>query len=157
MALKPDPEPLGRALDVARRDDPAWPEVRAAVLRRIRATTAPGEPVALLAADGTTTQDPSGSRSSVSTRVLRAALRRALTVSPTHAPAAIDLVAADERLARVGVEVVAAYGTPLPALAARLHDDVRAVLDELLGEGAVPAELISVTVVDVVAGDPTLT
>ena len=157
MAIEPDSEPLARALDLARRADPAWPEVRSAALRRIRSLATPGEPVLLRDGDGSPEHDPAGSRSYVSTRVLTAALRRVLTVSPTHSPSAVHLAVEGGLLERVDIELVVSYGTPLAALAEQVHHDVRAELARLLGAGAVVPGTIGVTVVDVVPGDATRT
>ncbi|SDD13113.1 hypothetical protein [Nocardioides lianchengensis] len=157
MALEPESEPLARALEIARRPDPAWPEIREAALRRIRSLVPPGEPVTVVTAAGSPDRDVAGSRTAVSTRVLAAALRRVLTVSPTHAPRAVDLVVEAGRLERVDLELVVAYGVAVEDLAPRVHVDVRAELVRLLGAGAVAPGAVTLTVVDVVPGDPTVT
>jgi hypothetical protein len=149
MAL--EPEPLARAIGVVRRDDAGWSDVRADVLRRIGSLVPPGDPVLVLAAG----VEPGRERTYLSSRVLRAALREVLTVSPTHTPAAIELVVADERLQGVDVELVVAMGVALPAVADRARASVRAELERLVGPEAPPSGLIGITIVDVVDGDPT--
>lgn len=155
MALERSDEPVIRARDAARRSQADWPGVRAAALQRIRLLTAPGEPVAMVAAGGGLDHDAAGSRGYVSTRVLRSVLRRVLTVTSSHAPVAMDLIVDDGRIVRLDVSLVVAFGAPLPPLGTRVRADVVTAVEGLLGPGSIDPMLVGVTVVDVVPGDPT--
>lgn len=156
MALEPSGDPLTRARDAVRRDQTGWTDVRASALRRIRLLTAPGEPVATVTAGGEVDHDAAGSRSYVSTRVLRGVLRRTLTVAPSYAPVDVELVVDGARIVRLDVTLVAALGTPLPPLGDRVRAEVVTAVEGLLGPGTLDPAVVGVTVVDVVAGDPTL-
>jgi uncharacterized alkaline shock family protein YloU len=154
MALSPT-GPLERAVVAAQteqRDD--WEAVSQVVKRRVRATVTPSRPVVVVAADGSTEQDEHGSRTYVASRVVRAQLRDALRARPDLTAERIDLTIDDDRLTRVEIDLVCAYGTVLPGAA----DEARAVVDsvvrDLLGAGTRPA--VDVAVTDVVVGDARL-
>ena len=154
MALEPE-DPLSRAVEAARRTEPEWVEVQSSILRRVRASLGPSEPVLVHAADGSAEQDDSGSRTYVSTRVLRRELRRLLQSRPTHAPDRIELDLEDQRLRGVTVRLVAAYGVALPALAEEVRSELVALLRELLGpDPAFSGADVAVEFSDVVDGDP---
>ena len=119
MAMSPT-GPLERATDAARAEQPEeWETVSAAVKRRVRATVLPARQVVVVAADGSTAQDTLGSRTYVSSRVVRARLREALHTGPDLAAERLDLtIDDDDRLTRVELDLVCAYGTdvlPRPA------------------------------------------
>lgn len=104
---------------------------------------------------GGTLRDPDNSRTFISARVVKAALRR-LMQRPTHTVSAIGLTVDDGRLEHVTVELVWAYGQVLPELGDGLRVEIAAELTALLGGDPTfdPVTNISVEVVDVVAGDP---
>lgn len=152
MAMSPT-GPLERAADAARAEQPEdWQTVSAAVKRRVRATVLPARQIAVVGADGSTAQDGLGSRTYVSSRVVRARLRDALRVGPDMAAERIDLtIDDDDLLVRLAVDVVCSYGTDLPDTADRVRELVDAVVVELLGEGTRPP--VDVAVTDVIPGD----
>lgn len=156
MALSPT-GPLEKAAAAARAEEPAdWDAVSRSVKQRIRETVTPSRPVVVVAADGSTDQDEHGSRTYVASRVVRARLRDALRSGPDTAAERIDLtIGDDDRLARVEVDLVCAYGTVLPRAADVARGAVQAVVVDLLGEGTRPQ--VDVGVTDVVVGDPRLT
>lgn len=152
MAMSPT-GPLERAVDAARAEQPEdWLTVSATVKQRVRSTVLPARPIAVVGADGSTAQDALGSRTYVSSRVVRARLRDALRVGPDMAAERIDLtIDDDDLLTRVEVELVCAYGTDVRAAADLARSLVEAVLVEALGAGTRPP--VDVEVTDVVAGD----
>ena len=165
MALTPDRDPLTRAVEAARRTEPEWVEVSTSVLRKVRASMGPSEPVVVFAADGSPEHDASGSRTHLASRVLQRELRRLLQSHPTHAPERIELDLQDGRLAALSVRLVAAYGVALPALADQVRADLVALLLGLLGpdpavsgadvtsaDGAYISQVFELA--DVVDGDP---
>lgn len=156
MALSPT-GPLERATEAARSEEPDdWQTVSETVKRRVRATVMPARPIAVVAADGSTAQDDLGSRTYVSSRVVRARLRDALRTGPDLTAERIDLtIDDDDLLVRLAVDVVCSYGTDLPDTADRVRELVDAVVVELLGEGTRPP--VDVAVTDVVPGDVRLT
>jgi uncharacterized alkaline shock family protein YloU len=122
------------------------------VKRRIRETITPSRPVVVVAGDGSTDQDEHGSRTYIASRVVRARLRDALRRSPEVTAERIDLtIGDDDRLARVEVDLVCAYGTALPVAVEDVQVLVGSVVSDLLGPGTQP--LVDVTVTDVVVGD----
>ncbi|NYE34977.1 hypothetical protein F4692_000081 [Nocardioides cavernae] len=156
MALTPT-GPLERAAAAARAEEPAdWPAVSDGIRRKVRATVLPSRRIVVVGADGSADQDEHGSHTYVSSRVVRARLRQVLGATPGVAAERIDLtVDDDDRLARVEVDLVCAYGTVLPQAADVARLAVTAVLDDLLGAGTRPP--VDVEVSDVVVGDPRLT
>jgi uncharacterized alkaline shock family protein YloU len=151
MALSPT-GPLERAAAAAREEEPEdWESVSRSVKRRIRETVTPSRPVVVLNDDGTPDQDEHGSRTYVASRVVRARLRDALGRSPEATAERIDLTVDDERLSRVEIDLVCAYGTELPGLVEDVRSLAGAVVTDLLGPGAQPR--VDVTVTDVVVGD----
>ena len=157
MALTPEGDPLSRAVEAARRTEPEWVEVSSSVLRKVRASMGPSEPVLVFGPDGLPTHDGSGSRTYLSNRVLKRELRRLLQSQPTHAPERIQLDLVEERLAGVLVRLVAAYGVVLPELGARVRSDVLALLRSLLGpDPDFSAADVTIEFSDVVDGDPNL-
>ncbi|KRF00805.1 hypothetical protein ASG88_10255 [Nocardioides sp. Soil777] len=155
MAIEPRPDPLDRAREAARHDEPAgWIELSGSIMSRVRATVAPSEPILAFGHDGATERDDAGSRTWVSARILTTALRRALR-EPTLAPEAIDLVIEDERLRRVEVTLVCSYGIDLRAQAEVARDEVHAVVLGILGpDPEFTRGSIDIVVSDVVVGDP---
>lgn len=149
--------PLDRAVAAARAEEPEdWDSVSRSVKRRIRATVAPSRPVVVVAADGSTDQDDHGSRTYVASRVVRARLRETLGSSPDATAERIDLIVGDdERLARVEVDLVCAYGTDLQAAAEAARIRAEEVVADLLGAGTRPP--VDVAVTDVVVGDVRVT
>ena len=162
MALEHlDPrDPLDLAADAARQEasegaPEGWSEVAATVRGRLRSVLDPAVPILVHDERGLLDHDGLGSRTWVTDRVVKAALRRALQAEPTHAPSALRLVVEEERLRGIELDLVAAYGVELRPLA----DGVRAVvlheLRALLGPDPAfgPAD-VTITFVDVVPGDP---
>ncbi len=145
--------PLERAAAAARAEEPEdWESVSRSVKRRIHATVTPSRPVVVVAADGTTDQDEHGSRTYVASRVVRSRLREALGRSADATPERIDLtVGDDERLARVEIDLVCAYGTELPAAVEQVRALGEVIVSDLLGPGTRPP--VDVAVTDVVVGD----
>ena len=156
MALNAS-SPLERAAAAARAEEPDdWQSVSESVKRRVRATVVPARPVSVVAADGSVLHDEHGSRTWVSSRVVRARLRDALRTGPDLAAERIDLtIGDDDLLTGVAVDVVCAYGTDLHAAAAATRELVLAVLADLLGAGV--SAPVDVTVSDVVVGDVRVT
>ena len=154
MALEPQ-DPLSRAVEAARRTEPEWVEVQSSVLRRVKASLGPSEPVLVFTADGSAEQDESGSHTYLSTRVLRHELRSLLQSRPTHAPERIELDLEEERLRAVTVRLVAAYGVALPALADEVRADLLSLLRDLIGpDPAFSAADVTIEFSDVVDGNP---
>ena len=152
MALSPT-GPLERAAAAARAEEPDdWESVSSSVKRRVRATVAPSRPVVVVSVDGTTDQDEHGSRTYVASRVVRSRLREVLGTGPESTPERIDLtIGDDQRLVRVEIDLVCAYGTELAIHAEDVRLRAEAVVTDLLGAGTrVP---VDVTVTDVVVGD----
>lgn len=150
MAIEPPDataDPLVRAVQAAIAEErPGFPDVADTVMTRVRRLVTPAVPV--LVAEG-----PDGSRTLVSTRVLSAALRDALSRDATHAPTGIRLRIEDDRLVGVDLALVAAYDLDLHALAVVVRDLVVAELAALVGVGSVTPADVDVTWVDVVVGD----
>lgn len=151
---------LDLAADAARQEaadgaPEGWSEVAASVRGRLWSVLDPAVPILVHDAHGRPEQDGEGSRTWVTDRVVKAALRRALQTSPTHAPSALRLVVDDDRLRGLELDLVAAYGVELRPLAAAVR---AVVLDELRGlvgpDPAFGAADVAITFVDVVPGDP---
>lgn len=155
MALS-HPEPLDRAVAAAQAEESEdWEAVSQAVRRRVRATVLPARPIVHVAADGSVDQDVHGSRTYVSSRVVRAGLRDALRTRPDLTADRIDLTIEDERLVRVEIDLVCAYGTDLPLATDAARRAVLDLVHDLVGRGTTPTVDIAVT--DVVVGDARLT
>lgn len=156
MALSPT-GPLERAAAAARDEQPEdWESVSRSVKQRIRATVTPSRPVVVVGADGSTDQDGHGSHTYVASRVVRSRLREAFRHSPVATAERIDLtIGDDERLERVEIDLVCAYGTVLTDVADKARVLTGDVVADLLGPGTAPPVDVSVT--DVVVGDPRLT
>lgn len=156
MAMSPT-GPLERATDAARAEQPEdWQSVSAAVKRRVRETVLPARQIAVVGADGSTAQDALGSRTYVSSRVVRARLREALRSGPDLAAERLDLtIDDDDLLTRVEIDLVCAYGTDVRVAADLARTLVETVVSEVLGAGTRPP--VDVTVTDVVPGDVRLT
>lgn len=154
MALS-HPGPLDRAVTAAQAEQSEdWEAVSQAVKRRVRATVMPARPILFVAADGSAEHDEHGSRTYVSSRVVRAGLRDALRTRPDLTAERIDLTVDDERLSRIEVDLVCAYGTDLPAATEAARGLVLTVVRDLLGPGTLPP--VDLTVSDVVVGDARL-
>jgi hypothetical protein len=153
MALTPT-DPLDRAVAAARAEEPEdWATVSKGIRRRVRATVLPSRPIVVVAPDGTLDQDVHGSRTYLSSRVVRTRLRQVLGSLPGATAERIDLdIDGEDRLIRVEVDLVCAYGTVLPALAELARQQTARVVADLLGDGCRPP--VDVTVSDVVPGDP---
>ena len=108
-----------------------------------------------MAADGSVDQDVHGSRTYVSSRVVRAGLRDALRTRPDLTADRIDLTVEDDRLTRVEIDLVCAYGTVLPRATDAARRVVLDLVHDLVGRGTTPTVDIAVT--DVVVGDARLT
>lgn len=134
-----------------------WGEVRERIRDRVRLLVLPAEPVRLSRLDGAAVDDRD-STMTVSSRVLRAAVRQRLSGSTTHVPDAIDLEIEDELLTGLRLELVVAFGADLTAVVGRVRDDVAEALATLLGPdlGFGTPLRIDVEIVDVVPGDPRL-
>lgn len=155
MALEPARDPLERAREVARTSEPEhWIEISESIRGRVRSLVTPADPIVVdpdvPPSDGSTTR--------VSSRVVRARLRRILQGRGTHAPQAIDLTIEDERLVGIRIELVGAYGVELRPLADEVRAEVVAAVVELVGPGSgVGPDLVEIHVADVVDGDPNIT
>ncbi len=156
MALE-EQDPLARAVEEALRHPavPAdvWERVRDRVRQGVRSAVGPGEPVRVLDSDA---EAGVGDESVtwVSTRVLVALLRGALSTSPTYAPAQLDVRLDGDRLERLVLGLVAAYGADLGEVADEARRASRDVVAAVLGQGTVA---VDVEVLDVVVGDPRTT
>ncbi|GAB3074911.1 hypothetical protein [Nocardioides zeae] len=163
MALEHlDDDPLGLAVDAVRQEaaegaPEGWSEVAASVRGRLRSVLDPAVPILVHDARGRLDHDAEGSRTWVTDRVVKAALRRALQPSATHAPSALRLVVDEDRLRGVELDLVAAYGVELRPLADAVRAVVLEELRDLLGPDPAfgPAD-VAITFVDVVPGDPRL-
>ncbi|MDF9714750.1 hypothetical protein INN71_01820 [Nocardioides sp. ChNu-153] len=160
MALEPV-DPFVRATETARSERPeppgGWVELSASVMARVRSSVLPSEPLLTFAADGRPDQDAAGSRTYVSERVVRTALRELLQSSPSHAPEGLRLLVDDGRLTGVEIDLVAAYGTVLPALGDAVRAQVLDLLRGLLGpDPDLGPDDVVVAVTDVAVGDPRL-
>ncbi|MDR6174911.1 hypothetical protein QE364_000971 [Nocardioides zeae] len=151
---------LDLAADAARQEaaegaPEGWSEVAATVRGRLRSVLDPAVPILVHDARGRVDHDDEGSRTWVTDRVVRTALRRALQTSPTHAPSAIRLVVDGGRLDRLELDLVAAYGVELRPLADAVRAVVLRELRALLGPDPAfgPAQ-VAIAFVDVVPGDP---
>lgn len=151
---------LDLAVDAARQEaadgaPEGWSEVAASVRGRLRSVLDPAVPILVHDAGGRVDQDGEGSRTWVTDRVVKAALRRALQTSPTHAPSALRFVVEGDRLRGVELDLVAAYGVELRPLAVAVRAVVLDELRELLGpDPAFGAAEVAIAFVDVVPGDP---
>lgn len=156
MALEPA-EALARATDAAREEDApeGWTEVAAGVRARLRSLLPPSHPLLVVAADGSLVHDQAGSRTFIADRLVRDALRELLQAHPTHAPDDIRLLVEDDRLRGVEVDLVAAYGVPLPALGEAVRTEVLTTLRGLVGpDPELGPGQVAVRFVDVSVGDP---
>lgn len=126
-------DPIARATQALREDSSVqWPVVSTSVRSRIRNITAPSRSISVASPSGTLTHDADGSQVWLSSRVLRNALRRALT---THRvmPDRLDLSIEDRALQHVSVEVVATYGDDLRTIGAQARQQVNDTVLALLG------------------------
>lgn len=151
---------LDLAADAARQEaaegaPEGWSEVAANVRGRLRSVLDPAVPLLVHDEQGRAEHDDQGSRTWVTDRVVKAALRRALQVSPTHAPSALRLVVDEGRLSGLELDLVAAYGVELRPLADAVRGVVLRELRALLGPDPAfgPAD-VTIAFVDVVPGDP---
>lgn len=158
MAIEPTPDPLQRAVRAARSDSPrGWIELSTSIMSQVRSIVTPAQPILAFTEDGRAMRDEAHSRTYVSARAVTAALRRLLQ-RPTHAPNAIDLAVESNQLTGVRVELVCRYGGDLLELGDRVRADIVGQLRTLLGKDpAFDMAQVSVVVVDVVEGDPTVT
>lgn len=149
-------EPLARVTEVMREhEEPGWEELGSRVLERVRAVVRPAALLLVRGADGLLDRDGSGSRTRVSDRVVRAAVRQAVD-GADRVVSYLDLEITDELLVRVEVGLTCRYGVDVRAAADAARDVLAQVLTSWLGpeapgEGPVP---VDVTVDDVVDGDP---
>lgn len=144
----PAPDPLARALEAARAEQPEdWVALSSSIMRRVREVVTPAYSLLVR-------ELPDGSRTYVSTRVVTAGLRLALSREPTHAPSGIRLQLTDDRLTGLDLAVVAAYGVDLVALAERVRAEAIAEVVALTGQPPLSPADVGVDVVDVVEGDP---
>lgn len=137
-----------------------WPEVAATIKHRVRSVLVPSRPVLVFAADGRPEVDGAGDQVTVASRDLVVGLRTRLQ-QPSYALADVDLEIRDRRLVGVRVDVVARYA-PLQPLRPVL-EEVWAAVRDLLAQRVGPdpdldaSRDVSVRVVDIVDGDPSLT
>ncbi|MCM3515229.1 MULTISPECIES: hypothetical protein [Nocardioides] len=150
-------ELLDRALRAVREDDPGGFEgVRSSVLERVRRTVVPADPVLVRRADGGVDHDPDGSRTWVSSRVVRSAVRRLAQRRVASAPASVQVDVDEERVTRVRLGLVCSYGTDVRSEAAEVRGEVQELLVSLVGPDPRGAVDVDIDVVDVVEGDPRL-
>ncbi|WP_265442484.1 hypothetical protein [Flexivirga meconopsidis] len=149
MAMNQAEDPLSRATAALKRsEEPVWPgDQRAHVLRTVRTAITPAELVTTRAAGGID-QDSDGSTTSVSTRVLRRALREELPADAASALDNVSFTVTDGRLTALAMQLVAAYGPDLRQVAQHRRDRARAILAGLLGYDDFP---IDVSVTDLLA------
>ena len=157
MALEPGPDPLDRALQAARAEEPdGWNDLSRSIMSRVRSVVTPSYPVLAYSDRGDVSHDDAGSRTRVSSRILNRTLRNLLQ-QPTVAPVAIDLDVVDERLQGVSLSLVCSYGVDLVALGESVRGEVLAELVEVLGpDPDFTAADIHVHITDVVVGTPNL-
>ncbi|MGQ7294921.1 hypothetical protein [Quadrisphaera sp. KR29] len=114
--------------------DRGWEQVRGDVLRSALRAFRPSEPVHGRHGAGDFT---------VASEVLVTAVRRALDPLPGASAEAVRLATDDEhRLERVAVSVVAAYGTPLLAVADEVRRLTAEAVEAVLGPQALGAEAV---------------
>lgn len=156
MAVDDRPDPLDRALEVARHEEtPGWTEVSESVMARVRRLVMPAALVRTFGDDGQVARGPFGSTVLVSGRVLVPLLRRVVD-SPTRAVDAIDVEVDDDRCTSVRVSLVGSYGTDLQEEGAKVHEIVTQTIRSVLGPDPDfdPSTDVEVQFVDVVDGDP---
>lgn len=153
-ALRAEPTPI----------DPGRIDVTAAVMSRVRGLVRPGRELVVHGPDGSPVHDPFGSQVRVAERVLRTAVRQVATsadtapdqvrVDVTDGPegAGTGTAGAAQQVA-LEVQLVARYGTQLPAACATLRAELLELLDALLGPATTPRR-VDLEVVDVTEGDP---
>lgn len=148
-------DPLERATRAARASSPhGWTELSDSIMGKVRLIASPGQPLLSYSRSGAPSHDDAGSAVRVSSRVVTAAVRRALQ-EPSYVLDDVRLHAEDQRLVAVDLELVCAYGTDLMADAAdaraRAVDAIGSLLGPVPGFG--PAQ-VEVRITDVVQGDP---
>lgn len=156
MAIEPTTDPLERARQAARDEQPeGWIELSESVMSRVRALVTPSEPILAFTNTGNADHDRVGSKTRVSARIVTAALRRVLQ-QPTHAPEDIDLEILDERLGHINIKLVCSYDVDLVALAETVRNRVHhEVVSSILGpDPEFTPTTISIDIVDVVVGNP---
>lgn len=158
MAMTPTPDPLRRAVGVARTDRPSgWVELSNSIMARVRATVTPAQPLLTFTEHGGPRRDAQDSRTYVSERVVTAALRRLLR-RPTHVLANIDLMVESDRLTAVHVDLVCSYGPELKSLGERARVEILGEVHRILGtDPDLALDHVSVTFIDIVDGNPITT
>lgn len=153
MALEPS-DPLERATRALRQDEeeaqePRWLELSESIMTRVRGISWPAARVLASDPEGRSDRDTQGSRTYVSSRVVRDALRRALTTSQVE-PKDIDLRVVDDHLQRLDLELVATYAQDLQEVGHWARGEALRVLDEQLGPlpDLDPDADVSITITD---------
>lgn len=124
--------------------DHGWQQVRGDVVAAALKALRPSTPVRAVHAVGPFT---------VASEVVVAAVRRALEPLEDASADAVRLSTGDDdRLERIAVSVVAAYGSPLLGVADEVRERTAAVLETLLGAEALGSALDAVVEVDVHIG-----
>ncbi|WP_028473285.1 hypothetical protein [Nocardioides alkalitolerans] len=135
-------------------------DITSTVKQRVHGLVSAGRELVVHAPDGAPTHDAAGSRVTVAERVLRAAVRRAVT-GPDVAPDRLRVVVeegtspsgAPTQHVDLELDVVARYGTDLRRVGDELRADLLVLLDATLGPATRP-RLVDVAVVDVTPDDP---
>lgn len=124
--------------------DHGWEQVRGDVLAAARRAFRPSTPVRAVHGAGGFT---------VASEVVVASVRRSLEPLPDVSADAVHLTTGeDDRLERVAVSVVAAYGSPLLAVADEVRERTAAALEAALGPEALGPVAGAVVEVDVHIG-----
>lgn len=145
------PDPLERARRQLREDEeqPQWLDLSDAIMARVRGISWPAARILTVDAEGQDLRDEHGSRTYVSGRVVRDALRRALTTA-TVEPRDIELDVEDDLLVHLDLELVATYAQDLQQVGVWARVEAVRVLAQHLGErpGFDPDTDLTVTITD---------
>ncbi|MBC3760101.1 Asp23/Gls24 family envelope stress response protein [Quadrisphaera oryzae] len=124
--------------------DHGWEQVRGDVVAAAMKAFRPSSPVRAVHAAGSFT---------VASEVVVTVVRRALEPLPDASADAVRLsTGEDDRLERIAVSVVAAYGAPLLSVADEVRRRTASALESVLGAGALGSAAESVVEVDVHIG-----
>lgn len=133
MALEPS-DPLERATSALRRDAERhqWLELSEAIMTRVRGISWPATRILAVDPDGQSERDAQGSRTFVSSQVVRDALRQALTTGAVE-PVSIDLKVEEDHLVHLDLDLVATYAQDLREVGAWARGEAARILTEQLG------------------------